>query len=113
MREISSVSILLPDVCVFAACVCFLSGEKGVVELVEDQIAGKSVAKAEGVVLNFADGSSATAKTAYLTMLPYDLAALDGFGAWASTFDKVCIPDLAPQPRLPSRPWPQLIPNLN
>lgn len=38
--------------------------------------------KATGVTLNFADGSSATAKSAYLTMLPYDLAALDDFGDW-------------------------------
>ena len=38
--------------------------------------------KANGVTLNFADGSSATAKSAYLTMLPYDLAALDDFGNW-------------------------------
>ena len=36
--------------------------------------------QAAGVTLNFADGSSATAKSAYLTMLPYDLAALDDFG---------------------------------
>ena len=43
--------------------------------------------KATGVTLNFADGSSATAKSAYLSMLPYDLAALDDFGGWEKEYD--------------------------
>ena len=57
-------------------------------ELVEQQIQrlyGSSIESSEkvaGVTLNFADGSSATAKSAYLSMLPYDLAALDDFGDW-------------------------------
>ena len=58
-------------------------------DLVEQQLqrllhgSSKPSVKATGVTLNFADGSSATAKSAYLTMLPYDLAALDDFGGWA------------------------------
>jgi hypothetical protein len=43
--------------------------------------------RATGVTLSFADGSSATAKSAYLTMLPYDLAALDDFGDWEKEYD--------------------------
>ena len=48
--------------------------------------------KATGVTLNFADGSSATAKSAYLSMLPYDLAALDDFGGWEKEYDNY-LPD--------------------
>ena len=47
---------------------------------------------ATGVTLNFADGSSATAKSAYLSMLPYDLAALDDFGGWEKEYDNY-LPD--------------------
>eukprot|EP00321_Phaeocystis_globosa_P000001 CAMPEP_0118823836 /NCGR_PEP_ID=MMETSP1162-20130426/10174_1 /TAXON_ID=33656 /ORGANISM="Phaeocystis Sp, Strain CCMP2710" /LENGTH=773 /DNA_ID=CAMNT_0006754451 /DNA_START=177 /DNA_END=2498 /DNA_ORIENTATION=- len=48
--------------------------------------------QAAGVTLKFADGSSATAKSAYLTMLPYDLAALDDFGDWEKVYDNY-LPD--------------------
>eukprot|EP00927_Polykrikos_kofoidii_P029124 TRINITY_DN2522_c0_g2_i5.p1 TRINITY_DN2522_c0_g2~~TRINITY_DN2522_c0_g2_i5.p1 ORF type:complete len:786 (+),score=102.74 TRINITY_DN2522_c0_g2_i5:78-2435(+) len=62
-------------------------------ELVARQIDGTSSAVAGGVNLYFADGSSATAKTAYLSMLPYDLAALDGFREWAPALERV-LPDV-------------------
>ena len=52
-------------------------------ELVERQIHDRATASAGSVRLDFADGSSTSAKAAYLTMLPYDLAALEGFGKWA------------------------------
>ena len=61
-------------------------------ELVERHIHGEPSKTAAGVALNFADGSSATAKSAYLTMLPYDLAALEGFQNWVDEYDKV-LPD--------------------
>ena len=66
-------------------------------DLVDQQIqrlgsSSTASVQATGVTLNFADGSSATAKSAYLTMLPYDLAALDDFGDWAKVYDNY-LPD--------------------
>ena len=61
--------------------------ETSISKLVDQQIkrlhgSTEPSVNATGVTLNFADGSAATAKSAYLTMLPYDLAALDDFGDW-------------------------------
>lgn len=66
-------------------------------DLVDQQIerlgsSSTASVQATGVTLNFADGSSATAKSAYLTMLPYDLAALDDFGDWEKVYDNY-LPD--------------------
>ena len=67
-------------------------------ELVEQQIQrlnGSGTEPSENatsVTLNFTDGSSATAKSAYLSMLPYDLAALDDFGGWETEYDNY-LPD--------------------
>jgi len=52
-------------------------------------IKGNERVQGDGLILNFADGSSATAKTGYMTMLPYDMAALEGFGSWADEYDTI------------------------
>lgn len=59
----------------------------------EPQVA--QVPEPETVILGFGDGSSVRAKSAYLTMLPFDLPQVDGFQPWRGELLNVTTPGQA------------------